>query len=45
MKDVVLNQLREQRINKWLSDKIRSTYIRIGDAYRDCDFEYQGWIR
>ncbi|MBR0048865.1 MAG: peptidylprolyl isomerase [Prevotella sp.] len=45
MKDVVLNKLREERINKWVSDKIKATYVRIKPEYRDCDFEYQGWIR
>lgn len=45
MKDVVLNKLREEKLHKWVVDKIKATYIRIGDEYRDCDFEYEGWIR
>jgi peptidyl-prolyl cis-trans isomerase SurA len=45
MKEVVLNKLRQERINNWLSDKIRATYVRISPEYRDCDFEYEGWIR
>ena len=45
MKDVVLNKLREEKLHKWVVDKIKATYVRIGDEYRDCDFEYQGWIR
>ena len=45
MKDVVLNKLREEKIHKWVVDKIKATYVRLGDEYRDCNFEYQGWIR
>ena len=45
LKNVVLNKLRDEKIHKWVADKIKSTYVRIGDNYRDCDFEYQGWIR
>ena len=45
MKDVVLNKLREEKLYQWVVDKIKATYVRIGDEYRDCDFEYQGWIR
>ena len=45
MKDVVLNRLKEEKLHKWVVDKIKATYVRIGDEYRDCDFEYEGWIR
>ena len=45
MKDVVLNHLRQQYLNKWVTNKIKATYVKISPAYRDCDFEYQGWIR
>ncbi len=45
LKDVVLKKLREEKIHKWVVDKIKATYVRVDDKYRDCDFEYQGWIR
>ena len=45
MKDVVVGKMREEKIHKWVTDKIKATYVRINDNYRDCDFEYQGWIR
>ncbi len=45
MKDVVLAKLRQEKIHKWVVDKINATYVRINDNYRNCDFEYQGWIR
>jgi peptidyl-prolyl cis-trans isomerase SurA len=45
MKDVVLEKRREQKLHDWVVSKIKSTYVRIGDDYRDCKFEYEGWIR
>lgn len=45
MKDVVLAKRREKKLHDWVVGKIKSTYVRIGDEYRDCTFEYEGWIR
>ena len=45
LKNVVLNKLREEKIRKWLTEKIKATYVRINGDYRDCDFEYHGWVR
>lgn len=45
MKDVVQEKRREKKLHDWVVDKIKSTYVRIGDDYRDCQFEYEGWIR
>jgi peptidyl-prolyl cis-trans isomerase SurA len=43
MKDVVLGKEREKAINEWVSDKIKRTYVRMNDRYKDCQFQYQGW--
>ncbi|MDE6300409.1 MAG: peptidylprolyl isomerase [Muribaculaceae bacterium] len=32
-------------VDKWLEDKIRSTYVRIEDGWRGCDFKHDGWIK
>lgn len=45
LKNVVTGKLREQKIHDWVVNKIKDTYVRLGDAYRDCEFEYQGWVR
>jgi peptidyl-prolyl cis-trans isomerase SurA len=45
MKDIVLEKRREEMLRKWVIEKIKSTYVRVNDEYRDCDFEYEGWIR
>lgn len=45
MKDVVENKKGEEVILNWIKEKQRSTYIRINPDWRDCDFEYEGWIK
>ena len=45
MKDMVLEKRREEVIHKWVEGKIKNTYVRIGDKYKNCDFEYEGWVR
>lgn len=45
MKEVVLNKRKEEMLHDWVVNKIKSTYIRVNDKYKNCDFEYQGWIR
>ena len=45
MQEVVLEKRREEALRKWVTEKIKSTYVRINDEYRDCDFEYEGWVR
>jgi len=45
MKDIVLQKEREKTIHDWVVDKIKHTYVRMNDQYKDCKFEYQGWIK
>lgn len=45
LKAVVLEKLRNQRLHDWVVKRIKSTYVRINDRYRNCDFEYEGWVR
>ena len=45
MKGVVEAKKGEETILKWIHDKQQSTYIRINPDWRDCDFEYEGWIK
>ncbi len=45
MKDLVLEKRRQEKLHEWVVNKIKSTYVRVNDQYRDCKFEYQGWIK
>lgn len=39
------NAKRDQIIEKWLQQKIKETYIYIDPEWRNCDFQYSGWIK
>ena len=45
MKAVVENKRRMEKLHQWVCDKIKATYVRINERYKDCKFEYQGWVR
>lgn len=45
MKDIVLEKRKDDFIKDWIKEKIKTTYIRINDRYKNCNFEYQGWVK
>jgi peptidyl-prolyl cis-trans isomerase SurA len=45
MKNVVMAKRRAQVLHDWVVNRIKSTYVRINERYRNCDFEYEGWVR
>ena len=45
LKDVVLEKRRNDKIHQWVTDKIKSVYTRLNENYKDCKFEYEGWIK
>ena len=45
LKDVVLQRRQNDHVHQWVVDKIKSVYTRLNDNYKDCKFEYEGWIK
>ena len=45
MKELVMEKQREKMLHDWVVQKIKSTYVRLGEEYKDCQFEYEGWNR
>ncbi|MCR5534346.1 MAG: peptidylprolyl isomerase [Bacteroidaceae bacterium] len=45
LKDLVETNKREKVILDWIKEKQRTTYIRINPDWRDCEFQYPGWIK
>ena len=45
MKNVVLAQRRDAFLKEWVKDKLKDIYVRMNDRYKDCQFEYEGWIK
>lgn len=45
MKDIVLAKRRDEKIHNWVEQKIKDTYIRMLPEYKNCKFEYDGWVK
>ena len=45
LKAIVHSKLAEQKLEKWIVEKQKSTYVRINENWVKCDFKYPGWIR
>ena len=39
------NSIKEKMVSEWIEKKIKDTYVRIEDGWRDCDFKHEGWIK
>lgn len=45
LREEVLNKRSDEAIEKWIQDKIKTTYVRIHPEWRNCNFHYKGWIK
>lgn len=45
MQDVVTAKRKQEIIHDWVVKKVKDTYVNISPDYRNCRFEYEGWIK
>ena len=45
LKSIVQSKLVDEKLQKWIVDKQKSTYVRINENWVTCDFKYPGWVR
>ena len=45
LKAIVQQKLTEEKLQKWVLEKQKTTYVRINENWVKCDFKYPGWIR
>ena len=45
MRDIVTAKRRMEIIHDWVVKKVKETYVRINPRYKDCKFQYEGWIK
>ena len=45
MRDIVMARRKADYLKEWIQKKIKTTYIHIDEAYRNCNFEYKGWVK
>lgn len=44
LQEMALNQKRQRILEEWIAEKRARTYIRIDDAYKNCDFSSMDWV-
>lgn len=45
IQDMLENSLREKAIKDWIVSKQKDTYITIDKNWRNCEFEYNNWLK
>ena len=45
LKSMVTAKRSEEKIQEWIVEKQKTTYVRINPNWRNCDFKYPGWIK
>lgn len=45
LKDLVVEKRKDEKLHKWIIEKQKTTYVRINDKWKNCDFQYPGWIK
>ena len=45
LKEIVLEKRRDERLDKWIREKQKHTYVRINENWKNCTFKYPGWIK
>ncbi|MDD4514911.1 peptidylprolyl isomerase [Massilibacteroides sp.] len=45
LKGLVEAKKRDELLNDWILKKQKTTYIRISEGWRNCDFQFPGWVK
>ncbi len=45
LKEMAAQKKQTEIVNKWVEDKIKTTYIRIDPKFRSCKYSVQGWLK
>jgi peptidyl-prolyl cis-trans isomerase SurA len=45
IKRMLEDKKREETFREWIRKKQRETYITLKDEWKDCPFEFEGWIK
>lgn len=44
LKAIVESKRGEEKLQKWIVQKQKTTYVRINEDWKKCDFKYPGWV-
>lgn len=43
LSEILLGEKREERLDQWVREKIRTTYVRIDPEWQGCQYHFPGW--
>jgi peptidyl-prolyl cis-trans isomerase SurA len=43
IKEVIAGKMRQEKLEAWIKEKQKTTYVRINENWRDGEFQYPGW--
>ena len=43
LRTIVENRKKEDLLREWIAKKQKTTYVRISEGWRNCDFQFPGW--
>ena len=44
-KQMAMTDKENELLMEWIADKIKSTYIKIDDRYKNCNFSFEEWVK
>lgn len=45
LQNVLIAKLQNEKIDNWIREMQRTTYVKINDEWKNCEFKYPGWIK
>lgn len=45
LQEVMIEKLSEEKIEDWIREKQKTTYVHINENWKNCEFRYPGWIK
>ena len=45
LKAIVMEKRSAEKLDKWIREKQKHTYVRINEKWQQCDFQYPGWVK
>ncbi len=45
LREMMVAKLKEEKLEQWIVEKQKTTYVRINDNWKNCDFKYPGWVK
>ena len=45
LQNVVMDKLCDEKLEQWIRDIQKTTYIHINEDWQNCEFQYSGWIK